>query len=68
MNYHKRATIVVDGEKITGPVHLLNSIAIWAMEAANHYNSIGANALADSARDRQKEIHSQLERMGLYKD
>lgn len=68
MNYHKRATIIVNGEKITGPVYLLNTISIWAMEAANHYRSIGANALADLASDSQKEIYTQLERLGLYKE
>lgn len=68
MNYNKKVTIIIRGEKIKAPIHLLNTIAIWAMEASNHYNNIGADALADFAAKNSKEIHMQLEKMGYYKD
>ena len=68
MNYYKRVTIMVQGEKITAPVHLLNSISLWATEAANRYNSVGARALSAEAKESSDQIHDQLEEMGLYKD
>lgn len=68
MNYHERVTIIVQGEKITAPLLLLNSISLWAAEAANRYNSIGAHCLGSEAKESSEQIHDQLEEMGLYKD
>lgn len=68
MNLNTRKTIIIDGEKITASVVLLNTISIWASEAANAYNSHGANGLGNSAEQAGQEIYEQLKAMGLYKD
>ena len=68
MNYYKRVTIMVQGEEITAPMLLLNSISLWALEASNHYNSIGAQSLGIEAKESSEQIYDQLEEMGLYKE
>ena len=68
MNYHKRVTIMLQGEEITAPMHLLNSISLWAAEAANRYNSVGAAALGKEAKESSYQIYNQLKEMGFYKD
>lgn len=68
MNLNTRKTITIDGEKITASVGLLNTISIWASDAANFYNIEGINGLRNSSRRAGQEIYEQLEAMGLYKD
>lgn len=68
MNLNTRKTIIIDGEKITASVSLLNTISIWASEAADYYNKRGVNGLGNSARQASQEIFKQLEAIGLYKD
>lgn len=68
MNLDTRKTITINGEKITASVSLLNTISIWASDAANFYNIDGIDGLRNSARQAGQEIYEQLEAMGLYKD
>lgn len=68
MNLNTRKTITIDGEKITASVGLLNTISLWASEAAKSYDRYGANGLGNSARQAGQEIYEQLKAMGLYKD
>lgn len=49
-------------------MNLLNSISIWAFEAANEYDRTGAHALAKRARKASREIYKILETKGCYKD
>lgn len=47
---------------------LLNSICIWAKEAAEYNRSIGAPASADFCDEAGKEIYDALNAAGLYKN
>lgn len=68
MKMSTRKTIILDGEKITASVGLLNELAILADEASSNYKKTGFHALAGRAKNKCDEIYAQLEEMGAYKD
>lgn len=67
MNYKTRKTVIVDGERITASAGFLNTLSLWAIEAADRYNERGSFALGREAKETSREIYEQLEKMGLYK-
>lgn len=44
----------------------LNTLSIWASEAANHYRYEGAEALEKDARTCGMDIYNALDAAGLY--
>lgn len=49
-------------------MNLLNSISIWALEAAEHNRSRGANASAEHCDQVSEEIYEALKAAGCYKN
>ena len=48
-------------------MQFLNSVSIWAMEAAKQMRTTGAPALAEEFDDASNEIYHFLKDAGLYK-
>lgn len=67
--YDIRRTInIEDLGKITTSQGAFNSIGLLFGEAAYRYESIGANALAKSARQKQEQIYTKLKEYGFYRE
>ncbi len=63
-----RVTVIINGEKITAPAHLLNLLSIYAGEAAYRYADFNCYCLRDQAMEMRDTLYDQLEARGLYAD
>lgn len=52
--------------KVTASKEVLNLLAIWAIRAAENYESKGLNALRKQALEADKEIFDALAETGFY--
>lgn len=68
MKMSTRKTIIINGEKITAPIGLLNTIGIWASEASERFRERGAHGLDSAAARASDEIYEQLMELGVYND
>lgn len=59
-------TIKLRDGKITCDKHMMNYLSIVFSEAANHYESIGLNALARTARENSDLIFEALDACHYY--
>lgn len=68
MKMSTRKTIIIDGEKVTASVGLLNMLSMWADEAAQSLKDKDLPSLANQAKEATDEIYNQLLAMGAYND
>lgn len=67
--YEVRITVTfADGEKLTGTMGFLNSLACLAFEAGERNYQIGCRAAAKEAYRIADQIHEALDARGLYDD
>lgn len=61
-----RKTIIVDGEKVTASMGMLNQICAAFYDAAKHYRDTDNDGYADYMEEQSNEIYRQLNALGLY--
>ena len=66
INHNTRKTILIDGEKVTASVTMLNRISIWIAESADLDKKRGFCDMSKISHEISRDIYNQLDEMGYY--